>query len=107
MREKYVQLIENLGILVTVVMFFTFPATILSADGYPTKTIKLIVPFAAGGGTDFVGRSIAPLLSERLGKPVIVENRGGGGAIVGTSIVAKEVPDGYTLLVCDTAHTIR
>jgi tripartite-type tricarboxylate transporter receptor subunit TctC len=54
-----------------------------------------------------VGRAIAPRLAERLGRPVIVENRGGAGAVIGTSLVAKSAPDGYTLLVCDSAHTIQ
>ncbi len=78
-----------------------------AADAYPTRPIRLIVPFAAGGGTDMVGRVIAPRLSERLGTTVIVDNRGGGGAVIGTAMAAKAAPDGYTLLVCDTAHTIQ
>ena len=107
MRETYVQLLKTLGILLAVIVFFTFPATVQAADDYPTKPIRLIVPFAAGGGTDFVARAIAPGLSERLGQPVIVDNRGGAGAILGTTIAAKAAPDGYTLLVCDTAHSIQ
>ena len=74
---------------------------------YPTKPIRLIVPFAPGGGTDMVARVIAPRLTERLGTSVIVDNRGGAGAIIGTAMAAKAAPDGYTLLVCDTAHTIQ
>src|SRR5688572_3539743 len=77
-------------------------------DNYPTRPIRVIVPFAPGGGTDMVARVIAPKLSERFGgTSVIVDNRGGAGAIIGTGIVAKATPDGYTLLVCDTAHTIQ
>ena len=74
---------------------------------YPVKPIRLIVPFAPGGGTDMVARVIAPKLTERLGTSVIVDNRGGAGAIIGTAMAAKAAPDGYTLLVCDTAHTIQ
>jgi len=77
------------------------------AQQYPTKPIRLIVPFAPGGGTDMVARVIAPKMSERLGVSVIVDNRGGAGAIIGTGLAAKATPDGYTLLVCDTAHTIQ
>jgi tripartite-type tricarboxylate transporter receptor subunit TctC len=77
------------------------------AQDYPTRPIRLIVPFAAGGGTDLVARVIAPRLSERLGKPVVVDNRGGAGAILGTAMAAKADPDGYTLLIVDTAHTIQ
>jgi tripartite-type tricarboxylate transporter receptor subunit TctC len=77
-------------------------------DTYPARPIRLIVPFAPGGGTDMVARVIAPKLSERFGGiPVIVDNRGGAGAIIGTAMAAKATPDGYTLLVCDTAHTIQ
>ena len=79
-----------------------------AADSYPSRPIRIIVPFAPGGGTDMVGRVIAPRLSERFGgTPVVVDNRGGAGAVIGTLLVAKAVPDGYTLLVCDTAHTIQ
>lgn len=77
------------------------------AQEYPARAIRLIVPFAPGGGTDLVGRLIATKLADRLGKPVVVENRGGAGAILGTTMGAKAAPDGYTLLIIDTAHTIQ
>ena len=83
------------------------PAWAQAPEAYPAKPIRLIVPFAAGGGTDMVGRVMAPRLAERLGRPVLVENRGGAGAVIGTSLVARAIPDGYTLLVVDTAHTIQ
>lgn len=77
------------------------------ADAWPVKPIRMVVPFAPGGGTDMVGRAVAPRLAERLGQPILVENRGGAGAVIGTTLVARANPDGYTLLVCDTAHTIQ
>jgi len=83
------------------------PALAQPGEPYPAKPIRLVVPFAAGGGTDMVGRVMAPRLSERLGRPVLVENRGGAGAVIGTTLVARAIPDGYTLLVVDTAHTIQ
>ncbi|HVL76764.1 MAG TPA: tripartite tricarboxylate transporter substrate binding protein, partial [Noviherbaspirillum sp.] len=69
------------------------------ASGYPTKPITMIVPFAAGGSTDGVARAIAQQLGERLGKPVIVENKAGAGGTIGSHFVARAQPDGYTILL--------
>jgi tripartite-type tricarboxylate transporter receptor subunit TctC len=69
------------------------------AQGYPERTIKLVVPFPAGGATDLVARAVSQKLADALGKPVIVENRPGAAAAIGTDFVAKSAPDGYTLLM--------
>jgi tripartite-type tricarboxylate transporter receptor subunit TctC len=75
---------------------------------YPGKPIHLIIPFPPGGPTDIIGRAVGQKLSEALGQPVIVENRGGAGASIGSDFVAKSAPDGYTLLVGTTgSHTIN
>jgi len=81
--------------------------TIAGAQQYPTKPIRLIVPFAPGGSNDIIGRAIGTPLSERLGKQVIVENRAGAGAVVGTELVANAPDDGYTLLINSLSHTIN
>src|SRR5687768_12212650 len=73
---------------------------------YPTKTIRLILPFPPGGGTDTVGRILALKLSDQLGQQVIVENRPGGGANIGVEVAAKSAPDGYTLLVPTITNAI-
>src|SRR6185295_13430453 len=70
-----------------------------SAQGYPAKTVRLVVPFPPGGGNDIVGRIVAQRLGENLAQPVIVDNRGGAGGTIGTDHVAKATPDGYTLLI--------
>jgi tripartite-type tricarboxylate transporter receptor subunit TctC len=66
---------------------------------YPTKPIKIVVTFPAGGGADFVARAIAPKLSEALGQPVVIDNRAGANGGIGNEVVAKSPPDGYTLLL--------
>lgn len=72
-------------------------------QAFPNRTIKIVVPFVPGGGSDSVARVIAKGMTEQLGQPVIVENKGGANTIIGTEYVAKSAPDGYTLLVCTTA----
>ncbi|MCE9640052.1 MAG: tripartite tricarboxylate transporter substrate binding protein [Betaproteobacteria bacterium] len=68
------------------------------AAGYPNKSIRLIVPFPAGGGTDIVARAISVKLTEAWGQQIIIDNRGGAGGVIGADTVAKSTPDGYTLL---------
>jgi len=77
------------------------------AQTYPTRQITLIIPFAAGGSNDMVGRSIGRKLAEVWGQPVVVENRSGAGGMIGTSAVAAAPPDGYTLLLVSSTFTIN
>lgn len=76
-----------------------------SAQAWPSKPIRIIVPFAAGGVTDVVIRAIAPKLSESLGQPIVIENRGGAGGTLGTAAGAKAAPDGYTFIAPAASHT--
>ena len=73
------------------------------AQTWPTKPIRLMVPFPPGGSTDIVARIVAQKLSERLGQPLVIENRGGGGGTIGTAATAKTAPDGYSLAVASTS----
>jgi tripartite-type tricarboxylate transporter receptor subunit TctC len=77
------------------------------AQEYPTRPLKLIIPFPPGGSNDVVGRMIAAQLSQRLDKPVIVENQGGAGGLIGTEMAAKAAPDGYTLLLISVAYAFN
>jgi tripartite-type tricarboxylate transporter receptor subunit TctC len=81
--------------------------TTVAAQDYPTKPVRLVIPFPPGGSNDIVGRMVGTQLSERLGKQVVVENRGGAGGVVGTEMVAKAAPDGYTLLIISLAHAVN
>jgi len=77
------------------------------AQDYPARPVRLIVPFAPGGSADVFGRFVAQRLQESLGQSFVVDNRPGGGSIIGTDAVAKAAPDGYTLLVMSNTHTVN
>lgn len=76
------------------------------AQTYPSKPVKLIVPFAPGGFTDVVARILGQRLSESMGQQFVIENKAGAGSIIGTDFVAKSAPDGYTLVMVSTTHVI-
>src|SRR5215467_8575925 len=78
---------------------------IARAQVYPTRPVRIIVPFAAGGGTDITARVIGQWLSEHMGQQFVIENRPGGGTNIGTETTAKATPDGYTLLMVGTSNT--
>lgn len=77
------------------------------AQSWPSRQIRLIVPFAPGGNTDIIARAIAPRMAQDLGQPVVIDNRGGAGSTLGTALAAKAPPDGYTLVMVSSAHVIN
>jgi tripartite-type tricarboxylate transporter receptor subunit TctC len=83
------------------------PCTHATAQDYPAKTVRVVVPFAPGGSNDIVGRILAAHLSDRMGRQFVVDNRGGAGGMVGTEMVWKSAPDGYTLLVISVAFPMN
>jgi tripartite-type tricarboxylate transporter receptor subunit TctC len=92
----------TVGLFAAVFVSVTGPAF---SQTYPTKPIRLIVPFAPGGSTDITARTIGDKLSESLGQPVVIDNRPGAGANIGTEIAAKASPDGYTIFMCVVPNT--
>jgi tripartite-type tricarboxylate transporter receptor subunit TctC len=82
-------------------------AVCVSAQDYPAKPVRMVLPFAPGGSTDLIARLVAGQLTERLGKQFTVDNRAGAGGTVGTDVVLNSAPDGYTLLVVSMAHAVN
>src|SRR6185369_11015086 len=78
-----------------------------AAQNYPAKTVRIIVPYAAGGNTDFTARTVAGRLTEMFGQQVVVDNRPGGATNIGTEAVARAAPDGYTLLMGGASNAIN
>jgi tripartite-type tricarboxylate transporter receptor subunit TctC len=77
------------------------------AQQYPSKPVRMMVPFVPGGNTDIIARIVAPEMSKALGQQLVIENRGGAGSTIGTEVVAKAAPDGYMLLMVSAAHVIN
>src|SRR5947208_1261689 len=81
------------------------PGPSLAQSSYPNRAVKIIVPLAPGGASDFVGRIIQPRLSELLGQPIVIENRGGAAGTIGMEVAARSAPDGYTLVLANVGST--
>ena len=96
------QAFNRRGLLASVTWSLAMPA--LAQETYPARSVRIIVPFAAGGGADAVARALAQKLSERLGQQFIVDNRPGGAGNIGTEAAARAAPDGYTLLLTGPSH---
>src|SRR5215213_5775818 len=98
---------RNLAALLLGPLLVSLTASAAMAQAYPSKPVRLVLPYAPGGIIDYVGRTLATHLSEPLGQPVVAENRPGAGGISGTDTVARSTPDGYTLVLMDPAIVIN
>ena len=88
-------------------LFFAAATVPALAQNYPAKPVRIIVPFAPGGGSDFIGRFIAQRLTDSFGKQVIVENKPGAGGVLGIEQGVKSAPDGYTLVLIASSYTVN
>ena len=95
------------GIVGAVLLWLSPYSAVLADSAYPSKSIRLVAPTAVGGGSDIQARIVGAKLSERWGQQVVVDNRSGAGSTIGTDIVAKAPPDGYTLLLAAAGHAIN
>src|SRR6187200_901680 len=86
--------------------FFTIAAT-AGAQDFPTRPVRIVVAFPAGGGNDIIARFFSARLTPRLGQQIVIDNRGGASGIIGTEIVARAAPDGYTLLFTSLTHSMN
>jgi len=84
-----------------------FTPALHAAENYPSRPVRMIIPSGAGGITDIIGRAIAPRLTDSMGQQVVIDNRPGASGILGSSIVAKSTPDGYTLLMVFPSHPVN
>lgn len=100
MRELFAKPSRFMAITAAVAAAVLCPALVLAQSAtFPTKAIRLVVPFPAGGGTDTMARTLGDLLSKDLGQTVVIENKAGAGTVIGNDFVAKSAPDGHTLLI--------
>jgi tripartite-type tricarboxylate transporter receptor subunit TctC len=100
MKSKWIGLLLGLALP-------ALAASGAQAQSFPSKPIRLVLPYAPGGATDFIGRTTAKYLSDAIGQPVVAENKPGGGGVAGTDMVVRSAPDGYTLVLMDPALIIN
>lgn len=103
---KFKQILPSLALSLGVPVIATLVATQAMA-AYPEKTVRIVVPFAPGGGTDLVARTLGQVMAAELNQPVIIDNKPGGSTIIGTDFVAKSPADGYTMVMATLAHAVN
>jgi tripartite-type tricarboxylate transporter receptor subunit TctC len=97
-----------LSVIAITSSFMAVPSALSASEQFPSKPVRIIVPYTSGGGTDAIARPLAQHLSEKWGQPVVIENRPGAGTAIGAETVARAAPDGYTLLISDaTTYAIN
>ena len=92
---------RNLSVLASICLSFQFGAACFAAESYPSRPVRVIVPFAPGGTSDIMARVVSQQLSEQLGQTFVVDNRAGASGFIGHGMVAKATPDGYTIATVD------
>jgi tripartite-type tricarboxylate transporter receptor subunit TctC len=112
MRHRYTAIrtgaaSRRVALLATTLLTLLLPVAPAQAQDYPTKSVRIVVPFAPGGSADVFGRFVAQKLQESTGQSFVVDNRPGAGSVIGTDAVAKSAPDGYTLLLMSNTHTVN
>ena len=107
----YVRMMRVVAVTAAIAVAIALSGVVRSVNAasvdYPARAITLVVPYEAGGGNDVIARLVAAKMSAALGKPIVVENRGGAGSTIGTRYVAKARPDGYTILIATSALAIN
>ena len=101
------RVIQDYGVASVIALAAAICTPVIAADGYPVKPVRMVVPYAPGGGSDFVARIFGQKMGEALGQTIVIDNRPGAAGMLGTDLVASAPADGYTLLLADAAFSIN
>src|SRR5450830_217629 len=107
MQKHLTSTTNKLRAVMAIVAATSCLAPSLAQAAYPDKPVRIIVPFAPGGGTDLIARTLGAGMSQELGQTVLIENKPGAGTIIGTDLVAKSPPNGYTIVIATFAHALN
>ena len=107
MQTAFSSMLGKCASIFTLALFTNMLAPMPAMAAFPEKPVRIVVPFASGGGTDLIARTMGIIMAQELGQPVIIDNKPGGGTIIGTDAVAKSPPDGYTMVMATLAHVVN